>query len=131
MKQAQQIALADQYQSRAQVNMDMYLVMLENGIDLSFRDSQGIPTPTKDLTGIPLAQRSAYVGWALTGLDNIFYQRELGFLDDDAWSAVLNRIDELFSREDRIEEIFLQTMSTYRKPFADFIESQVLNNHIE
>jgi len=100
LKQTHEIALADQYQSRAQSVIDYLLVRMEQDDDKSFVDAR--------------------IRWLL--MDNNHFQYQQGFLTAETWQAYENLVRDWYSRcEDR--RIFEARKLTMRESFVQFVES--------
>ncbi len=100
MKQAHEIALADQYQSRSQTTIDFMLVRMESD-DVNPRFA-------------------SQVRWTM--MDNNHFQYQQGFLTSEAWQAYANFIRNLYARcEDRL--VFEDRKPFLRGSFVEFVES--------
>lgn len=91
LKQSQEIALATQYQSRAESVQELVLTHLEIGYD------PFVPALRQGVEdGVPVGDIHT-VHWLWIQMDNHYYQYQAGFLDQDAWEAQLRNTKELFS----------------------------------
>ncbi len=137
MKQAQEIAVADQYQDRADAALDFYLARMQSeqslimtGKDISEDVSAGrAPLPIRDSLEsegpIMVATRHNFYRANITMFDNYHFQYERGFLQDDAWQAFKVRIKTWLSNESNAEMYRLQA-NHYRQPFQNLCD-ELLN----
>ena len=121
MKQAQEIALADQYQSRAEAAQDMYLSVLESGLSFG---SMSVPMEEKSPDERRLA--IAVVRWGWTQYDNHYYQYRAGFLDEESWAGLSNRISSLYARCE-VRQLWESQRDFFRSSFVAYVES--LDDH--
>jgi len=116
LKQNQEIALATQYQARAEATMNLHLASIEadwvapipalrNGVsdELSARDI------------------NLYL-WLWIQFDNHYYQYQSGFLDESAWQAQLRNIKELYS-SCRARFAYEWRKKGLRSEFVELVES--------
>ena len=102
MQQTHKIALADQYQSRAQTTIDYMLVRMES--------DYGNP------------RYPALIRWIL--MDNNHFQYQQGFLTEETWQAYANFIRNMYARcDDRF--IYEERKESFRSSFVEFVESHV------
>ncbi len=117
MKQAQGIALAEQYQSRAEAAQAMYLSVLESGVSW---DSLEIPwndkSPEEKTLGYTINQ------WAWTQYDNHYFQYTSGFLDEDSWTGLSRRIVQIYSQCD-LRFGWEDIRPFLRQAFVEYVES--------
>ena len=100
MQQTHKIALADQYQSRAQTTIDYLLVRMQS--------DYGNP------------RYPAQIRWLL--MDNNHFQYQQGFLTNETWQGYANFIRDLYARcQDRL--VFEDRKSLRRASFVEFVES--------
>ena len=91
LKQSQEIALATQYQSRAESVQELVIAHLESDyVPFVPALRQGVEE------GVPVGDIHT-VHWLWIQMDNHYYQYQAGFLDQDAWEAQLRNTKELFS----------------------------------
>jgi hypothetical protein len=118
MKQSHDIALADQYQSRSESTQNMYLSLYEGGF--SFEGSLTVPldeqSPSQRDGTIALAL------WGWTQYDNHHYQYAAGFMDDEVWFGLQNRIQEFYDLCDR-RWVWDEYSSGFRTSFIEYINS--------
>ena len=117
MKQSQEIALAEQYQARAEAAQAMYLSVLESGVSW---ESLDVPmqekSPDERNLAIALSQ------WSWTQYDNHYFQYKAGFLDEESWAGLSARISEIYSDcEDR--ESWNYMRSFFRRSFVKYVEA--------
>jgi hypothetical protein len=91
MQQTQEIALAEQYQARAEAAQAMMLAQMETGESIFMFGG----TPREEWSPKQQAIDSLVTSWAWTQFDNHFYQYQAGFLDDDAWAGMRRRTSTL------------------------------------
>jgi hypothetical protein len=94
MQQTQEIALAEQYQARAEAAQAMMLAQMETGESIFMFGG----TPREEWSPKQQAIDSLVTSWAWTQFDNHFYQYQAGFLDDDAWAGMRRRIKNQYDR---------------------------------
>ena len=100
MQQTHKIALADQYQSRAQTTIDYMLVRMES--------DYGNP------------RHPAQIRWTM--MDNNHFQYQQGFLTNETWQGYANFIRDLYARcQDRL--VFEDRKPFFRASFVKFVES--------
>ena len=91
LKQSHEIALATQYQARAEATMNLHLTSIE---------ADWVPPIPALRNGISenFSARDINVNlWLWIQFDNHFYQYQSGFLEESAWQAQLRNIMELYS----------------------------------
>lgn len=116
LRQSHEIALAEQYQSRAHGVMNLLTSTLEANIDVNL-----IQASTEDLTEAEIFQRISIVNWAITSFDNNHYQYELGFLSDDSFQGITNAFRNIIL-DDFNRQLFEQQKLNYRPSFVSFVE---------
>jgi len=91
LKQSHEIALATQYQARAEATMNLHLASIEA--------DWVAPIPAlRNGVSDELSARDINVFlWLWIQFDNHYYQYESGFLDESAWQAQLRNVNELYS----------------------------------
>ena len=89
MKQSQDIALATQYQARAQATMDLSLAHMEAGHVIP--PLQG--GVTEEITG---AEINTYL-WLWIHMDNHYYQYQHGFMSEDSWQVQLRNMNGIYA----------------------------------
>ena len=100
MQQTHKIALADQYQSRAQTTIDYMIVRMES--------DYGNP------------RRPTQIRWLM--MDNNHFQYQQGFLTNETWQGYANFIRDLYARcQDRL--VFEDRKPLRRASFVEFVES--------
>ncbi len=140
MKQAQEIAIAAQYQERANTAIEYYLGfmnepaigdrgrgMIENGYydtyPTAVRESIASKAP------VAIALRYLRFRMAMTMQDNNYFQYESGFMSEGAWQSQRNRFRKLFSNE-LFAATYLHEKSEYRPSFQQLCD-QVLTEVAE
>ena len=116
MKQSQEIAIAAQYQMRAQATMDYHLVEIQLAQD---------EAPNEAGKGRGLSERDiAEIRWGLIAFDNHHFQHTLGFLSDDAWDGFVRAFTPMF--ENCVpRRVFEANRHIYRSAFVKYIESSI------
>ncbi len=118
MKQAQKIALAEQYQSRAKTTVDFFLTRM--GSDLvaeSYLESIG-----QDVTPREIRHRNNVSQVVWTMMDNNHFQYQQGFLNEETWQGYENFIRTVYADcENR--RVFERRKPIMRESFKDFVES--------
>jgi len=89
LKQGHEIALATQYQARAETTQNLHLAGIESDWTIPvLRDKVSDEVSIKD-TNLWL--------WFWIQMDNHYYQYQAGFLEESAWQAQLKNIEEAYS----------------------------------
>jgi hypothetical protein len=129
LKQAQEIAIADQYQNRADAALEFYLALLQtdralelfaNGIETQIEAGTATPEMVnafEDEGGKLLATRYLIYRSNMTAFDNYYFQYEQGFMTEDAWQPFRQRLKNLLSSELRAsfyEQMRLDVRATFR-----------------
>ena len=116
MKQSHEIALATQYQARAETVMALHLTSME--VDYvpqlpSLRNGLSEEISAKDIN-LQL--------WLWIAMDNHFYQYKSGFLDEDAWQGKFRSIKEMYSLC-KMRFVFEWRKKGLRSQFVEMVES--------
>jgi hypothetical protein len=132
MKQSQEIAVAAQYQERANTAIEYYLAHMNEPavsdrgrrmIEGGYYDS--LPATTQELiaTMTPETIALTYLRFrtSMNLQDNNYYQYESGFMTEAAWQAQLNRFRKLFSNELFVETYKMEKVE-YRQSFQDLCD---------
>ena len=117
MKQSQEIAIADQYQARAEAAQAMYMSVLESGQSL---ESLDIPWEQKSPEERSL--QIAVMNWSWTQYDNHYFQYRAGFLDEESWDGLTGRIEELYSFCNG-RPVWERNRRFFRTSFVEYVES--------
>lgn len=91
LKQSQEIALATQYQARAEATMELALAHLEAGY---------VPPVPELREGLGEGVTAADVNtqlWLWIQMDNHYYQYQAGFMPEDAWRAQLRNVRAIYA----------------------------------
>jgi hypothetical protein len=119
LKQGQEIALANQYQNRAQGAQDYYLSLTEAGVAITdIRPGRSI----EEMTPIERTAVINSIYWAWIAYDNLYFQREFGFLDDEGWAGQQFQIRELYD-VCGARPIWQDMRHKLRASFAQWVES--------
>ena len=119
MKLTQKIALADQYQLRAQATMDYFAARMEgNYANAEYMESIGLDVTPQQLINRPNA---AHIVWTI--LDNNHFQYQQGFVTEESWQALATYVRNSYARCDE-RFIYESRRSAFRESFVEFVESQ-------
>ena len=115
MKQSQEIAIASQYQARAEAGMERHLTGMETGMSNAFFRMTPIEQMSPDQFNYDVSRNL----WAWLNLDNNHYQYQAGFMTDESWVGYRQQIAARYANCSR-RWIF----ETYRRQRsrASFIE---------
>ena len=91
LKQSQDIALATQYQARAETTMNLSLAHIEAGY------TTRIPSLRAGLSDEVSAEDINTNLWLWIAMDNHHYQYQAGFLSEEAWQAQLRNTKGIFA----------------------------------
>lgn len=80
-KQGHEIAIAAQYQARAETAQNLFATHIEAGYT--------IPPNRDKVTETFTAEDIAMANWQWTAFDNYYYQYQAGFLEEEAWLRFL------------------------------------------
>jgi len=117
LKQTQEIALADQYQARAEAAQNMFLAIQESGISMS-----SLGKPMSDQTPAEVTASINVSYWSWTQYDNHYFQYGAGFLDDESWRGISRRIQRQYDLCDR--RSVWESMKRYIRPsFVTYVEA--------
>ena len=123
LKQSQEIALANQYQARAEAVQELILAHIEVGY-IPF-----IPELRRGAENGASVEDIHTVHWLWIQMDNHYYQYQAGFLPQDAWDAQLRNTRELFEfcdfrfvydwRKKGLREEFVSLVASFEDPCVD------------
>jgi hypothetical protein len=117
MKQEQDIAIASQYQERAQATMEMYLTLVQVHQGSS-DDDAGL------YSQLSAPQRTAMINWGLTAFDNHHFQYTSGYLAKDAWDGLVRLFTPML--QDCVpRNIYEGSKHKFRPDFVSFIEASI------
>jgi hypothetical protein len=91
LKQSHEIALATQYQSRAEATQNLHLASIEADWIAP------IPALRNQVSDSMSARDINVFLWLWIQFDNHYYQYQSGFLEESAWQAQVRNIKELYS----------------------------------
>ena len=95
IRQSTELTEAAQYQARAEDSMDLYVATLQAGFDWSSRlGDDGDRSKAEIIANLNINL------WTWTSYENQHFQYESGFLTEDAWVSLKNRIRELVATSD-------------------------------
>ena len=119
MKQTQDIALAGQYQARAESTMDFYLMNLET--------SQGqmwvFPPSDDEITQAHVGYYYMMANYFWMKYDNHHFQYTSGFLDEETWEGLEVRIKGLWESCDSRWIYEENHRKAFRKSFNSYLDS--------
>ena len=136
MKQSQDIAIADQYQERANSAIEYYLAHMaepavsDRGrrmIDGGYYDAYPADVQEYISEQAPEAIALAYLRFrtSMNLQDNNYFQYESGFMTEEAWQAQLNRFRKVFSNR-LFAETYKMEREEYRKSFQELCDDILL-----
>ena len=117
LKQSQEIALATQYQARAEATQALTLAHFEADY------VPNIPAITAGLSDEITARDINTQLWLWIQFDNHYYQYQAGFLDEDAWQAQWRNTQEIY-RQCELRFIWEWRKNGLRREFVELVESQ-------
>ncbi len=136
LKQSQKIAVAGQYQSRADAALEFYLARMESEYALAITakniidDEKFGRVPVSILKSLEsegremLATKYLLFRSNITMFDNYHFQYERGFLSEDAWQAFRVRLKDLLSTD--VYAALYGRMTTHFRPSFQDVCSQIL-----
>ena len=116
MKQSHDIALAAQYQARAQATMDLYTAAIEAGYDWS-----SAAKPEAEQTPVEIAAAESVRRWGWTAFENHHFQYQAGYLTQESWDGLRNRIRDLYANPAG-RATFEGRKRYMRQSFVDYVE---------
>ena len=123
LKLSQDMALAGQYQARADNVLDLSLTQLEStGV------SSGISSLLPRENELNEEERRALtiqISWLLSVYDNNHFQYENGFLDEESWVGMTNRLRIAFGSE-TFREQYQSSRAFYRESYVSWVDSLIL-----
>jgi hypothetical protein len=117
MKQSQEIAIADQYQARAEAAQAMYMSVLESG-----QSWESLDIPWEQKSPEERSLQIAVMNWSWTQYDNHYFQYLAGFLDEESWDGLRGRIEQLYSFCDG-RPAWEGNRRFFRASFVEYVES--------
>jgi hypothetical protein len=141
LKQSHEIAIADQYQNRADAALDFYVARMQSGPALeltAIRISElveseqlgpAVRRSLEDEGPQIAAMRHLHYRSNITLFDNYHFQYQLGFLTEDAWVGFRRRLKELLSN-DVYAELYKQMETQFRSSFSQEC-AQILGEIVE
>ena len=116
MKQSHEIALAAQYQARAQATMDLYTAAMEAGFDWS-----SSAKPVAEQTPVEKAAGESIRRWGWTAFENHHFQYVAGYLTQESWDGLSSRIRDLYLNPAG-RTTFDNRRLYMRRSFVDYVE---------
>jgi hypothetical protein len=117
MKQSQDIALAAQYQARAEAAQNMMMSMQESGMAIS-----AIQKPAAEMNPAERYTIDNLFRWSWTQYDNMHFQYVAGFLDEESWKGQKARIERIYSRCDQ-RQLWENMRPFVRPSFVAYVDS--------
>jgi hypothetical protein len=119
IKQSQDIAIASQYQSRAESAMNYHLTGMEAGMSNAFFRT----TPIEQMSPEQFNYGVSSNLWSWINLDNNYFQYQAGFMTDEAWIPYRQQIGVLYARCSNrwIYEVFRRSRA--RGSFSELLDS--------
>lgn len=118
MQQTHEIALAGQYQARADTAMNMYMTMQESGVDLLRTQTM----PMEELAPLEQTSKINIAMWGWTQYENHHFQHQAGYLNDETWAGLRLRIQNLYDNCD-VRPLFDANKKYMRASFIEYVES--------
>ena len=118
MKQTHEIALAGQYQARAETTMNMYMTMQESGVDMMRTQL----VPMNELAPGEQSTRINIAVWGWTKYENHHFQYQAGYLNEETWAGLKLRLQDLYNDCD-VRAVFDGNKRYMRASFVDYVES--------
>jgi hypothetical protein len=118
MKQTHEIALAGQYQARAETTMNMYMTMQESGVDMM----QTQLVPMEELAPAERITKTNIAVWGWTKYENHHFQHQAGYLNEETWAGLKFRIQDLYN-DCAVRPIFDGNKRYMRASFVEYVES--------
>ena len=116
LRQSQEIAIAAQYQARAQAAQSMYMSLQESGTSLNAGRK-----PVSEMTPFERYTAENVNRWAWTQSDNLYFQYNAGFLDEESLDGMKYRVERVFSACDR--RYIWEDMRKFLRPsFVSYVE---------
>ncbi len=120
MTQTHKIALAGQYQARAQTTIDFFSTRMESDyVTPRYMERIG-----QDVTPRQIRHHGNVAQMRWTLMDNNHFQYQQGFLTEETWQAYANFIRNMYARCDE-RFIFEDRKESFRSSFVEFVESHV------
>jgi hypothetical protein len=115
LKQSHEIALATQFQARAEATQNLHLTAIE---------ADWLPVrPRRNRISNDMSARDINVFlWLWIQYDNHYYQYQAGFLDESSWQAQFQNVRELYSFCDA-RFVYEWRKKGLRSEFVELIES--------
>ena len=121
LRQSQEIAIAGQFQARANISIQGIYTWLETGMDWQSVTFDGNSQYNEELSSFDIARRNyTHVMWFI--LENDFFQYSQELMPDNMWAAKLNTI-RLFYYQCDTREIYLTRKSLFSREFIREVES--------
>ena len=117
LRQSQEIALAAQYQARAEAAQNMFMSMQESGMAIS-----AIQKPAAEMTPAERYTIDNLHRWSWTHYDNMHYQYVAGFLDEESWKGQKVHIESVYSMCEQ-RQIWKNMRPYFRRSFVAYVDS--------
>ena len=114
LRQSQEIAVASQYQARAESSMDFYRTGIESDTVI-----RGLRSRVSDEVS---AGDISYALWGWTSFDNLHFQYQSGFLTEEAWQHQVWNYRRLYS-QCPVRFVYDLNREGHRPSFVSFIDT--------
>jgi hypothetical protein len=119
LKQSHEIALAAQYQARADASASLHLAFQESGTSIQTVLAPDRPNGRENRLS---DDQVNFANFAWFTFDNHHFQYQSGFLTDEAWAALSNRIQRFYSYCS-FRPVFERNKYAMRDSFVEYVES--------
>ena len=121
LKQSQEIAIATQYQNRAEAVMNLSLTYIEAGyVAPRFRKWLSDDISTEEI--------NTYL-WLWISMDNHYYQYQSGFMAEDSWQAQFRNLNAIYAncalrfvwnwRKEGLRTVFVELVESLEDPCTE------------
>jgi hypothetical protein len=142
LRQTHSIAIANQYQERAALNINYQLAALQNDTVLAFHGSNrkqqflssDFPDEVKKLAESLSDEVAGLLGvstiYSYLVFDNNHFQYQSGFLAEETWQVYRNELKG-YLNGDTYLFVWSRTKDTYRPGFQELVDELILENRTE
>ena len=133
LKQAQEIAIANQYQERTNASLEIYSAFIQSDLALAERGHQilawvssGSASPAiRALTNTKSPDEIGFWFYtrriSLTSFDNSHYQYESGYMAEESWQAFRARL-QTFLSDEATADIYRRQHTAFRESFQNLCD---------
>ena len=123
MRQTQDIALASQYQERANNQLELLRTEMESGRSIALFFDGSPFAPSRPLSAEDFSYLFNWATYQWYTFDNNHYQFEAGFLPEDHWAGQQDGLKRLVSACE-VRWIWMQSRRPYaRRSFVEFVDA--------